>query len=70
MQRRSEPWIFGLTVASAASALVSIFVSETLGVIACLMWLVSRTRKMYAPAYFVPLCAFMAATLLSLAMSP
>src|ERR1700675_3097274 len=70
MHTRSESWIFGLTVASAACALISIFLSETLGVLACLLWLIFVPRKIRVPSYFIPLAAFMAATVLSLAMSP
>jgi putative inorganic carbon (hco3(-)) transporter len=68
-QRKSEAWIFALTVASAASALVSIFLAETLGVLACLLWLVFRPVPARLPTYFVPLSVFMATTLFSLAMS-
>src|SRR4051812_48531393 len=70
MQPKSERWIFALTVASAACALVSIFLAETLGVLACLVWLAFRPVPARLPSYFVPLVAFMATTLLSLAMSP
>jgi hypothetical protein len=70
MREKREDLIFCLTLASAAFTLVSIFVAETLGAIACVLWLLYRPRPLFLPAYVVPLFAFIATTLLSLAMSP
>src|SRR5688572_1246293 len=70
MRRNSDTWIFALTISSSASALVSIFVAETLGVVACVLWLIYRPARLRFPTYFIPLVAFMATTLLSLGMSP
>ena len=64
-----EPWIFGLTAASAVAVLVSIAAAEILLAMACLAWLILRPRRMVWPGYIVPLCVFMATTVLSLAMS-
>ena len=69
MPTNREPWIFGLTAASAAAVLVSIAAAEILLAMACLAWFVLRPRRIQWPAYVIPLCAFMAATVLSLAMS-
>jgi hypothetical protein len=67
---KREPWIFGFTAASAVTVLVSIAAAETFLALACLAWLILRPRKIEWPGYVIPLCAFMAATVLSLAMSP
>jgi putative inorganic carbon (hco3(-)) transporter len=64
-----EPWIFGLTAASAAAVLVSIAAAEILLAMACLAWLVLHPRRMNWPGYMIPLAVFMATTVLSLAMS-
>ena len=64
-----EPWIFGLTAASAVAVLVSIAAAEILLAAACLAWLTFRPRRMVWPGYVIPLCVFMATTVLSLAMS-
>jgi O-antigen ligase len=66
---KREPWIFGLTAASAVAVLVSIAAAEILLAIACLAWLILRPRRMVWPGYVIPLCVFMATTVLSLAMS-
>src|SRR5262245_49818313 len=66
---KREPWIFGLTAASAVAVLVSIAAAEILLAMACLAWLILRPRRMVWPGYIVPLFAFMATTVLSLAMS-
>src|SRR5437773_5742945 len=66
---KREPWIFGLTAASAVAVLVSIAAAEILLAMACLAWLILRPRRMVWPGYIIPLCAFMATTVLSLAMS-
>jgi len=59
-----------LTLLSAAASLVSIAASEILLGAACLLWIVIRPRPLILPSYVLPLCAFMATTLLSFAMSP
>jgi len=66
---KHEPWIFGLTAASAVAVLVSIAAAEILLAMACLAWLIFRPRPMVWPGYLIPLCVFMATTVLSLAMS-
>ncbi|PYS50639.1 MAG: hypothetical protein DMG13_20530 [Acidobacteria bacterium] len=66
---KREPWIFGLTAASAVAVLVSIAAAEILLGMACLAWLILRPRRMVWPGYVIPLCFFMATTVLSLAMS-
>lgn len=70
MQDRRESWIFILTLLSAASTLVSIAAAQTLFGLAVLLWIVTRPRPFYLPAYVLPLGLFMVTTLLSLAMSP
>ena len=70
MRNASEPWIFGLTVASAGAVLLSIAAAQILLVAALTLWLVARPVSLRVPSYFIPLGAFIAATLLSLAMSP
>src|SRR5262245_3332541 len=64
-----EPWIFGLMAASAIAVLVSIAAAEILLALACLAWLILRPRRVVWPGYIVPLCVFMATTVISLAMS-
>ena len=70
MPDRRELWIFILTVATAAAVLVSIAGAETLLAIACLAWLIAGPRRILWPGYVVPLCAFMAMTVVSLVASP
>src|SRR5688572_11164577 len=70
MSQSRDSWIFGLTVASAAAVLVSIAGAETLLALACLGWIITRVRPVNWPSYLLPLCAFMATTVLSLLMSP
>jgi len=70
MRGSRDFWLFGLTLASAASALVSIAAAETLLAIACLCWLILRPARVIWPSYTLPLAAFMATTVLSLTMSP
>src|SRR5262245_11167429 len=70
MPRRSDSWIFALTLMSAATVLVSIAAAEALLAIAFLLWIARRQRPSVWPSYFVPLCAFMATTALALLMSP
>src|SRR5437867_4438712 len=70
MLDRREFWIFVLTLAAAAAVLVSIAGAETLLAMACAAWLLARPRGMLWPGYVVPLCAFMALTVLSLLASP
>jgi O-antigen ligase len=70
MPENHERWLFALTLASAAAVLVSIAAAETLLALTCLLWIALRPQPLTWPSYFVPLCAFMAATVLSLLMSP
>ena len=69
MKERSEGWVFGLTVASAATVMLSIRVSQSLLALACLVWIVFRPKPVRLPSYSLALIGFMAATLLSLGMS-
>ena len=69
MKERSEGWIFGLTLASATTVLLSIRVSQSLLALACLVWIVFRPKPVRLPPYSLALIGFMAATLLSLGMS-
>jgi O-antigen ligase len=70
MLRPRESWIFALTLMSAAGVLVSIAGAEALLALAFLAWIARRRRPAVWPSYFIPLCAFMAATALALLMSP
>ena len=70
MPANRDSWVFALTLLAGAAVLVSIAGAETLLAMACLAWLVERPRPIVWPSYFVPLCAFMAATTLALMMSP
>src|SRR5688572_27346718 len=67
---KGEPWVFGLTAASAIAVLVSIAAAQILLAAACLTWLIVRPRPTVWPRYTLSLCAFMATTALALAMSP
>ncbi len=69
MKERSEAWIFGLTMASATAAMVSIRVSQTLLALACVTWALFRPKPVHLPRYMLPLAGFMATTLLSLLAS-
>jgi hypothetical protein len=74
MRRNGEAAVFWLTTASAASSLISIVAMEiflgaaVLGWI--LLWVFKQPVPPHWPSYFLPLAAFMATTLLSLAFSP
>lgn len=70
MAERSEEWVFRLALGSAAATLVSIAAAQTLLTLALLTWVVFRPVRPYWPPYVIPLLAFMAATLASLAASP
>ena len=70
MGRRREPLIFVLTVAGAAALLVSIAIAELLLVTAMVVWVVWQPRSPRLPSYFIPMCGFIAATLVSLGLSP
>jgi len=65
-----DSWVFALTLMSAAAVLLSIAGAETLLAAACLAWLIVRPRPFVLPSYIVPMCAFMATTVLALVMSP
>jgi len=68
MRRDSEAAIFWLTAASAAASLISIAAMEILLAAACLLWLYKRSPFKWPP-YTLPLLAFMATTVISLAAS-
>src|SRR6516165_1927288 len=70
MPENHERWLFALTLASAAAVLVSIAAAETLLALTCLAWIALRPQPFTWPSYFVPLCAFMATTIVALLMSP
>jgi O-antigen ligase len=74
MRRDGEEIVFWLTAASAASALISVVAMEILLGAAVvgwiLLWVLKRPVPIRWPSYFMPLGAFMATTLLSLAFSP
>src|SRR2546427_11995272 len=70
MRGSRDSWLFVLTLAAAASALVSIAAAETLLAVACLCWCIFRPGRVIWPSYTLPLVAFMATTVLSLTMSP
>jgi len=70
MPESPDRWLFAVTLASAAAVLVSISAAETLLAMAALGWLLVRPGPIVWPSYTVPLAAFMATTVLSLAMSP
>jgi len=70
MPANRDSWVFVSVVIAAAAVLVSIAAAETVLAIACLGWIVLRPRAVVWPSYFVPLCAFMATTVLALIMSP
>ena len=62
--------MFAVTLASAATLLVSIALAETLLFLAVALWIVWRPRQLNVPTYFFPLIAFTIATVISLAASP
>src|SRR5436190_12136712 len=68
MRRNSEAAIFWLTATCAAASLVSIAAMEILRAAAGLLWLYTRSPFKWPP-YTLPLLAFMATTLVSLAAS-
>ena len=70
MAESRDRWLFAVTLASAATVLVSIAAAETLLAIAALGWLLVRPGRIVWPTYAVPLAAFMLTTIISLAMSP
>jgi O-antigen ligase len=70
MPRPRDTWVFALTLMSAAAVLISIAAAETLLAMAFLAAILNRQRPTVWPGYLIPLCAFMAATVLALLMSP
>src|SRR5215467_927396 len=70
MPESRDRLLFAVTLASAATVLISIAASETLLAMAALGWLLVRPGRIIWPSYTVPLAAFMGTTVLSLAMSP
>ena len=69
MTATGDEWMFRLTLATGAATLVSIAAAQILLTLTLTAWLILRPRAPRWPAYFVPLAAFAAATLVSLAMS-
>jgi len=67
---RRERLIFAFTVAGASALLVSIAMAELVLAGALVMWILWRPRKTSLPSFFIPLCAFVAVTLISLIVSP
>ena len=70
MRANREPLVFALTLAGAAALMFSIAVGEILLGTALVTWLVWNPRRPTLPSYFIPLCAFVLTTALSLAFSP
>jgi putative inorganic carbon (hco3(-)) transporter len=70
MRRDGDAVVFWLTAASAASSLISIVAMEVFLAAAVLVWIYKRPVPLRWPSYFLPLGAFMATTLLSMAFSP
>lgn len=66
----ADRWLFGLSVATVAAVLVSIAAAQILFTITLVGWVVLRSRPVNWPGWMAPALAFMAATVLSLAMSP
>jgi O-antigen ligase len=69
MAERSEEWVFRLALGAAAATLISIAAAQILLGLAVLAWIVFRPVRPYWPPYLIPLAAFAAATLVSLAFS-
>jgi O-antigen ligase len=70
MSPSRDSWVFALTLISAAAVLVSIAAAETFLAMACVAAIVRRPHPVVLPSYVIPLCVFMAATILALFMSP
>ena len=70
MHAKREPLIFALTLSGAAALLVSIAIAEFLLAMALVSWIVWRPKTPNLPSFFIPMCAFIAMTLVSLVMSP
>ena len=70
MTDQSDIWLFRLSVATAASVLVSIAAAQILLTITLIAWAWLRPRRIQWPGYTLPLAVFMATTILALAVSP
>src|SRR5215510_5797044 len=70
MSANRDSWVFALALISAAAVLISIAAAETLLVLACIAWLVRRTRPIVWPSYTIPVIVFVSATILAVIMSP
>ena len=70
MQSKREPLVFALTLMGAALQMFSIAIGEILLATALVTWIVWQPRRPNFPSFFVPLCAFIAMTLVSLFLSP
>lgn len=62
--------MFALTVLGAASLLFSIAIGEIFLATALVTWAVWQPRRPNLPSFFIPLCAFVATTVVSLLLSP
>ncbi len=69
MTARADEWMFRLTLVTGAATLVSIAAAQILLALTLTAWVILRPRALRWPAYFLPLAAFAALTLVSLAMS-
>lgn len=70
MHSKREPLVFALMVLGAASLLFSIALGEIFLATALVTWAVWQPRRPNLPSFFIPLCAFVATTLVSLLLSP
>ena len=69
MTTRTDDWLFGLALATAATTLVSITAAQSLLALTILVWIALRPRRPVWPGFTLPMFAFMAITLISLAAS-
>src|SRR5262245_10316200 len=70
MPSKREPLIFALILSGAASLLVSIAAGEILLFTALGTWMVWKPRSPNLPSHFLPMCAFVLLTFVSLFLSP
>lgn len=70
MPAKSEKWVYGLVLASAASLLVSIAAGQALLAAACLLWVATRPAKPVVPGYLLPVAVLLLLTVVSLVASP
>src|SRR5690348_9574599 len=70
MSMNREPIVFALTILGAASLLLSIAIGEIFLATALVTWIVWQPRAPNLPSFFIPMCAFIALTFVSLFLSP